>query len=169
MIFEAWYFILSLIKPIEFSKRMSYRPPYPDGAYQAYVFTADKKRLNLDYLYQLLCVPSRYSTGLPLERFALVIEHSLCFSIFHDQKQIGFARVISDKSEFASLWDLFIDEPYRHKGIGQAFLKYLFNHPELRGIFRWFLMTEDAHGLYQKFGFKTEIYNPYMMMKVNVI
>lgn len=148
---------------------MTYRAIYPDGSYEEYVFTADKKKLDLNYLYNLLCIPSRYSTGLPPERFALVIENSLCFSVFHNGKQIGFSRVISDKSEFASLWDVFIDEPYRHKGIGQALLKYIFNHPELRGIFRWFLMTEDAHGLYQKFEFKTEIYNPYIMMKVNPI
>ena len=146
---------------------MTFRVPYPDGDYQDYLFTADKKRLDLEYLYHLLCVPSRYSTGLPPERFALVIEHSFCFSVFYQSKQIGYSRVISDSSEFASLWDVFIDEPHRGKGVGQALLKYIFNHPQLRGIFRWFLMTEDAHGLYQKFDFKTEIYNPYIMMKVN--
>lgn len=148
---------------------MTFKAPYPDGTFGEYTFTADKKRIDLNYLFNLLCVPSRYSTGLPQERFALVIENSLCFSVFHEGKQIGFSRVISDKSEFASLWDVFIDEPYRHKGIGQALLKYIFNHPDLRGIFRWFLMTEDAHGLYQKFDFKTEIYNPYIMMKVNPV
>ena len=105
--------------------------------------------------------------GLPPERFPIVIEHSICFGVFLDEKQIGFARVITDQSEFASLWDLFIDEPYRRQGIGQSFLKFIFQHPNLRGIFRWFLMTEDAHGLYQKFGFKTETYNSYIMMKVN--
>ena len=148
---------------------MTFRPPYFDGSYREFVFTADKKRVDLTYLYQLLCIPSRYSTGLPPERFPLVIENSLCFSVFHQDKQIGFARVISDHSEFASLWDVFIDEPYRGKGIGQALLHYVFNHPALKGIFRWFLMTEDAHGLYQKFNFRTEVYNSYIMMKVNTI
>jgi GNAT superfamily N-acetyltransferase len=148
---------------------MTYKSIYPDGAFGDYIFTVDKKRLDLDYLYNLLCIPSRYSTGLPPERFPLVIENSLCFSVFYQSKQIGFSRVISDRSEFASLWDVFIDEPHRRKGVGQALLKYIFEHPQLRGIFRWFLMTEDAHGLYQKFDFKTEIYNPYIMMKVNVI
>ena len=147
---------------------MSFKPLYLEGLYLDYIFTAVKKRLDLDYLYQLLCVPSQYSTGLPPERFAVVIENSLCFSVFHNEKQVGFARVISDQSEFASLWDVFIDESHRKKGVGQALLKYIFDHPQLRGIFRWFLMTEDAHGLYQKFNFKTEIYNPYIMMKVNV-
>ena len=145
---------------------MSLRPTYAERAYLDYTFTADKKKLNLDYLYHLLCVPSRYSTGLPPERFPIVIENSLCFSVFHEGKQMGFSRVISDHSEFASLWDVFIDEPYRGQGVGQALLQYIFEHPQLRGIFRWFLMTEDAHGLYQKYGFKTESYNPYVMMKV---
>lgn len=148
---------------------MTFRPKYPDGHYGDYIFTADKQRLDLDYLYHLLCIPSRYSTGLPPERFSLIIENSICFSVFHEGKQMGYSRVISDHSEFASLWDVFIDEPHRGKGVGQALLKYIFNHPQLRGIFRWFLMTEDAHRLYQKFDFKTEIYNPYIMMKVNVI
>jgi GNAT superfamily N-acetyltransferase len=146
---------------------MTFKPDYPDGAYKDYTFTADKKRLDLAYLYQLLCIPSQYSTGLPPERLPLVIKNSLCFSVFYQNKQIGYSRVISDSSEFASLWDVFIDEPHRRRGVGQALLKYIFDHPQLRGIFRWFLMTEDAHGLYQKFNFKTEIYNPYIMMKVN--
>ena len=146
---------------------MTYRAPYPDGSFLEYSFTADKKRLDLDYLYNMLCIPSKYSTGLPPERLPTIIENSICFCVFHAGKQVGFARVITDKSEFASLWDVFIDESHRRHGVGQALLKYIFEHPDLKGIFRWFLMTEDAHGLYQKFDFKTEIYNPYIMMKVN--
>jgi GNAT superfamily N-acetyltransferase len=148
---------------------MTFRPIYSDAPFGEYVFTADKKKLDLEYLYNLLCVPSRYSTGLPPERFALIVENSFCFSVFHQGKQVGFSRVISDRSEFASLWDVFIDDAHRSKGVGKALLRYIFDHPELKGIFRWFLMTEDAHGLYQKFDFKTEIYNPYIMMKVNVM
>jgi GNAT superfamily N-acetyltransferase len=147
---------------------MAYRPVYPDiNLDDGFVLSATKKKLDLQYIYNLLCVPSRYSTGLPAERFALVLENSLCFSVFHEGKQIGFARVISDCTEFASLWDVFIDEPYRKQGLGKAMMKYILEHPRLRGIFRWFLMTEDAHGLYQKYGFKAEAYNPYVMMKVN--
>ncbi len=147
---------------------MSYRPNYSDITVGEYTLSATKKNLDLNYIYNLLCVPSKYSTGLPPERFHLIIENSLCFSVFYQGKQIGFTRVISDSTEFASVWDVFIDEPHRKKGLGKAMMKYMLDHPNLRGIFRWFLMTEDAHGLYQKFGFKTEAYNPYVMMKVNV-
>jgi GNAT superfamily N-acetyltransferase len=148
---------------------MTYKPVYPDLSVNEFVLSATKKKVDLDYVYNLLCVPSRYSTGLPVERFALVLENSICFSVFHAGKQIGFARVISDSTEFASLWDVFIDEPYRKQGLGKALMKYVLEHPRLRGIFRWFLMTEDAHGLYQKYGFKAEAYNPYVMMKVNAM
>lgn len=147
---------------------MTYQPIYPDFTFGDYTLSAIKKNLDLDYVYNLLCVPSRYSTGLPSERFPLVIENSVCFGVFYQNKQVGFARVITDFSEFASLWDVFIDDEHRGKGVGKTLMKFVLEHPRLKGIFRWFLMTEDAHGLYQKFGFKTEAYNPYVMMKVNV-
>jgi GNAT superfamily N-acetyltransferase len=133
---------------------MAYKTKYSDFNMGEFTFTATKKKLDLQYIYNMLCVPSRYSTGLPPERFALVVENSLCFGVFHKGKQVGFARVITDFTEFASVWDVFIDEAYRGKGLGKHMMKYLLEHPRLKGIFRWFLMTEDAHGLYQKYGFK---------------
>jgi GNAT superfamily N-acetyltransferase len=146
---------------------MTYKQEYADIDIGEYTLTACKKKCDLQYVYNLICLPSRYSTGLPPERFALVIENSVCFSVFHQGKQMAFARVITDFTEFASLWDVFVDEPHRGKGIGKAIMKYVLEHPRLKGIFRWFLMTEDAHGLYQKYGFKSEAYNPYVMMKVS--
>jgi GNAT superfamily N-acetyltransferase len=146
---------------------MTYRQTYPDAMFGEYTLTANKKTLDLQYIYNLLCTPSRYSMGLPAERFPHIIKNSVCFGVFHEGKQVAFSRVITDYSEFASLWDVFVDEEHRKKGIGKALMKYIFDHSYLQGIFRWFLMTEDAHGLYQKYGFKTEAYNPYVMMKVN--
>ena len=146
---------------------MAYKTKYLDLKVGDFTYTATKPKLDLDYIYNLLCVPSRYSTGLPPERFAMVLENSICFGVFDGDKQVGFARVITDFTEFASLWDVFIDEPYRRQGLGKTLMKYLLEHPRLKGIFRWFLMTEDAHTLYQKYGFKAEAYNPYVMMKVN--
>ncbi|HEX2549184.1 MAG TPA: GNAT family N-acetyltransferase [Gammaproteobacteria bacterium] len=146
---------------------MSFRRTYPDANFGEYTLSANKKNIDLQYVYNLLCTPSRYSTGLPAERFPFIIKNSVCFGVFYQGKQVGFSRVITDYSEFASLWDVFIDDEHRGKGVGKALMKYLFSHYSLQGIFRWFLMTEDAHGLYQKYGFKTEAYNPYVMMKVN--
>lgn len=131
-----------------------------------YTFSVDKKKLDLYYVYNLLCVPSQYSTGLPPERFPLVIKNSVCFAIYHKDKQVGFSRVVTDFTEFASLWDVFVDESHRGNGLAKRMIRYIFEHPNLRGVFRWFLMTENAHGLYRRFGFKTEMSNPWLMMKV---
>jgi len=145
---------------------MSWRKPAPPIVINNYTFTADKQTLDLQYVYNLLCIPSRYSTGLPPERFPLVIENSVCFQVRYADQQIGFARVVTDYTEFASLWDVYIDEPHRGRGLGKALMGYVLHHPHLKGVFRWFLMTEDAHSLYQKFGFRTETWNPYIMMRV---
>ncbi len=146
---------------------MSFKTPYPDKKIGEYCLTADKKKLDLHYVYQLMCTPSANSNGLPQERFPFVIQNSTCFSLLWRSQQVGFARVISDFTEFASIWDVFIDEPHRSKGLGRAMMAYLLEHPQLRGMFRWFLMTENAHGLYSKFGFRSEPYNPYVMMRVS--
>jgi GNAT superfamily N-acetyltransferase len=130
------------------------------------VIGARKSRLDLQYVYDLLCVPSRYSTGLPPERFPAIIENSVCFYIRHEDRQIGFARVVTDFTEFASLWDVIVDEEFRGQGLGRALMEYILSHPHLRGVFRWFLMTEDTHGLYQKFGFRSDAWNAYIMMRV---
>src|SRR5688572_13068951 len=76
------YFIHTLAQDAR--RDMTFRVPYLDVKFKDYLITADKTKLDLEYLYNLLCVPSRYSTGLPPERFPLVIQHSLCFSVYHD-------------------------------------------------------------------------------------
>ncbi len=69
--------------------------------------------------------------------------------------QIGYARVISDKTRFAYILDVFIDEKFRKKGIGQNLIKFIINHNDLKDVYQWLLITKDAHGVYSKQGFKT--------------
>jgi N-acetylglutamate synthase-like GNAT family acetyltransferase len=72
-----------------------------------------------------------------------------------DNLQIGFARVISDKTRFAYILDVIVDGTYRKLGIGQAMIKSILNHPDLKDVYQWLLITKDAHGVYQKVGFKS--------------
>lgn len=72
-----------------------------------------------------------------------------------DIEQIGYARVISDKTRFAYIVDVYVDENYRKKGIGQKLIKYILTHNELRDVYQWLLITKDAHGVYRKVGFET--------------
>lgn len=71
-----------------------------------------------------------------------------------DGTQIGYARVVSDKTRFAYILDVYIQENYRQKGIGQKILEYILAHEELKDVYQWMLITDDAHGLYGKFGFE---------------
>jgi ribosomal protein S18 acetylase RimI-like enzyme len=71
-----------------------------------------------------------------------------------DGLQIGYSRVISDKTRFAYILDVYVDERYRRKGIGQSMIRHILNHPELKDVYQWLLITQDAHGVYSKVGFK---------------
>ncbi|MGZ3787160.1 MAG: GNAT family N-acetyltransferase [Bacteriovorax sp.] len=81
------------------------------------------------------------------------IKNSLCFSLFVDQEQVAFLRVITDYSTFAYLCDVFVVKEHRGKGYSKKLLGALFHHPELLDV-KWLLRTKDAHTLYEKFGFE---------------
>lgn len=118
-----------------------------------YLISTDKEKLDLqvihDYLY--ICY---WAKGIPKEVVAKSIEHSLCFGVYQDREQVGFCRVITDYSTFMYLADVFILEEHRGKKLGVALINTVVNHPDLQGIRTWTLLTRDAHGLYEKFGFE---------------
>ncbi len=82
------------------------------------------------------------------------IENSLCFGVYDQGKQVGFARVVTDFATIAYIGDVFILENYRGRGLGKRLIKTIMNHPELRGLRLWLLGTKDAHDLYRKYGFQ---------------
>ena len=80
-------------------------------------------------------------------------------------KLVGFARVLTDYAVFAYLMDVFILEDFRKQGLGKQLMSAIMQHPDLQGLKRIMLATNDAHGLYEKFGFKpTEI--PEKLMEI---
>jgi GNAT superfamily N-acetyltransferase len=85
---------------------------------------------------------------------------TLVFGVFDEANhQIAYARVLSDKVRFCYLMDVIVDEKFRRQGIGQDLVKYILNYSELADVYTWTLRTADAHGVYEKFGFK-QIENP---------
>jgi len=90
------------------------------------------------------------------EQIGKSMEHSSCYGIYLDdeQKLVGFARVISDFATTYYLADVVIDQAYRHQGLGKALVSYIVSLPEYTGL-RGLLLTKDAHGLYEKYGFET--------------
>jgi GNAT superfamily N-acetyltransferase len=70
-----------------------------------------------------------------------------------DNKQVGYARVISDKTRFAYVLDVIVAPDYRKQGIGQTMMNFILDHPDLKDVYQWLLITKDAHGVYKKVGF----------------
>jgi len=96
---------------------------------------------------------SYWAKGITEQLVSQSIDNSLCFGAFSEGKQVAFARVITDKTSFAYLADVFVLEPFRGQGISKLLMREIMAHPDLQIIRRFMLCTADAHGLYQQFGF----------------
>ena len=123
-----------------------------------FIISTDKNKINIEYVHDFLS-HSYWSPGVPIETVTKAMNGSLCFGVYDNDKQIGYARMVTDTATFAYLADVFIDENYRGKGLGKWLVKTILAHPELQGLRRIMLATKDAHALYEQVGF-TPINNP---------
>ena len=120
--------------------------------------STDPDRLDIDAIHSLLS-RAYWAKGRTREVIARYVQFSLVFGVYDGQKQVGLARIVSDYTTFAWLCDVFIHEDYRGKGIGKWLMETILAHPDLQGLRRIMLATNDAHGLYAKYGF-TAMHNP---------
>ena len=118
-----------------------------------YTIATDSARVDIDVVHRYLSEESYWAQNIPLEVVARSIAHSLCFSVLHEENQIGFARVTSDRATVAYLGDVFILPSHRGKGLSKWLMECVSSHPALQGLRRWMLATSDAHGLYAQFRF----------------
>jgi GNAT superfamily N-acetyltransferase len=130
-----------------------------------YEISTDTHRLNVEVIHNFLAEESYWAPGIPLGIVERAIQHSLCFGVYHHTAQVGFARVVTDKSTFALLADLFILRAHRGKGLSKWLMRCVVGHEDLQGLRRLLLLTSDAHGLYRQFGFQ-ELGNPSRFMEV---
>ena len=117
--------------------------------------STDKKRLDVDMIHAFL-THSYWAMGRTREQVVRSIEKTVCFGVYINGKQIGFARVLTDEVVFAYLMDLFILEDYRSRGYARKLLNQILQHKDFLNVKKWFLGTRDAQGLYKKHGF-TEV------------
>lgn len=113
----------------------------------------DRNDVDLDVVHTFLSQEAYWSKNIPRAVVEKSIGNSYCFSAFFEEKQVGFARVVSDAATFAYLADVFVLPEFRGQGISKILMQSVQAHPELQGIRRWMLMTADAHRLYASFGF----------------
>jgi GNAT superfamily N-acetyltransferase len=116
--------------------------------------STDPARIDLRAVHDFL-TNSYWARGIPLETVQRSIENSLCFGIYHGDRQIGFARVITDRATFAYLADVFVLPDYRGHGLSKWLMECIIAHPDLQGLRRWMLATQDAHELYAQYGFSS--------------
>ena len=119
----------------------------------AFVISTDKQRLQLHAIQSFLVNDSYWARDRTEEQTKKAIENSFCFGVYLGERQIGFARVVSDCATFAYLGDVFIIEEFRGRGLSKWLMESILEHPDLQGLRRWVLATRDAHGLYEQFGF----------------
>lgn len=120
-----------------------------------FFITTDRDKINLALVHRFLSEQSGWAKGIPFSTVKRSIDHSLCFSGLLHNRQIAFARVITDRTTFANLVDVFVLPPYRGQGYGKRLIQAVLSHPDLQGLRRFTLATSDAHSLYARFGFAT--------------
>ena len=130
-----------------------------------YRITDRTEDLDLDRVHEFLR-GSYWAKGIPRETVERSVRHSLNFGLFHEERQIGFARVVSDRATFAYLADVFVLDIERGAGLGTWLVRTALEHPELQGLRRWLLATRDAHALYGRLGF-TPLADPAIIMTIH--
>lgn len=141
-----------------------------------YLISTNPSKLDLKIIHDFL-TKSYWAEGIPKEVVRRSIQNSLPFGVYHDGRQIGFARVISDFATYAYISDVFLLESYRGKDISKWLLKCILLHPELQGLRRWNLYTSNAGGFYIKMGFRKlkfperylEMYDPNVYKRKPVV
>jgi GNAT superfamily N-acetyltransferase len=118
----------------------------------SYTITTDNAKMDVDVIHRYLSAESYWAKGIPFEVVKKSIAGSLCFGIFYQGTQVGFARLVTDKATFAYLADVFVLQQHRGKGLSKWLMETIHAHPELQTLRRWVLGTKDAHTLYEQFG-----------------
>lgn len=119
-----------------------------------YTIDTDKSKLDVDLIQSFLTNDSYWAKERTIGQTVKAIENSICFGLFSETRLIGFARVVSDQATFAYIGDVFVIDEFRGRGLSKWLMETMLEHPDLQGLRRWILATQDAHGLYKQFGFE---------------
>jgi GNAT superfamily N-acetyltransferase len=130
-----------------------------------YRISNDRSLLDVALIHDYLSRESYWARGLPRGVLERAIANSLCFGMYESDRQIGFARVVTDAATFGYLADVFIIASHRGRGLGRRLMDGIMAHPDLQGLRRFMLATRDAHGLYRQFGFTAPMRPEVLMEK----
>ena len=129
-----------------------------------YRIVSSSENINSEEVLRLLKM-TYWANNRTIEQIEESMASSFCYGLFlaEEERLVGFARVISDLATTYYLCDVIIDPEYQHQGFGKALVSHIVSLPQYRKL-RGILLTKDAHGLYEKYGFETV--NDRAMVKV---
>ena len=130
----------------------------------SYRVSSDRAQLDVSLIHEYLSCESYWARHVPRAVIERAIANSICFGLYEAERQIGFARVVTDSATFGYLADVFIVASHRGRGLGRTLVAAVMAHPDLQGLRRFMLATRDAHGLYRQFGF-TAPKHPQVLME----
>lgn len=114
--------------------------------------STDPGELDVDMIHRFLSKESYWAVGISRAVLERALANSLCFGCYLDKLQVAFARVVTDQATFAHLKDVFVLPEFRGHGFGMQLMQAVMAYPDLRAV-TFTLHTDDAHALYEKFGF----------------
>ena len=128
----------------------------PDpNEHAGFVVTTDRARMDITAIHQFLATESHWALGTDIATVRRSIENSLSFAVLdRDQQVVAFGRVVSDKTTFAYITDVFVIRSHRGRGLAAMLVEAMLAHPDLQGLRQWALKSRDASGLYQRYGFE---------------
>jgi GNAT superfamily N-acetyltransferase len=141
--------------------------PYLTRSAGPYTVSDDPARLDIRAMHAYL-KRSYWSPEIPLETVERAARASLCIGAYDASgAQVGLARFVSDYATFAYVCDVYVLEEHRGRGLSKAMMAMASEHPKLQGLRRWTLVTLDAHGLYEQFGFRAIAHQERFMERID--
>ncbi|OGN92738.1 MAG: hypothetical protein A2Z71_06890 [Chloroflexi bacterium RBG_13_50_21] len=123
---------------------------------EKYSITTDKSKLDVGMIHHFLYTTAHWAVGRPMSIVRKSIENSICFGVYDEEQQVGFARIVTDGATVGWICDMFILPSNRSNGLGRWLVECMMEHPEIKGLRRILLNTRDAHDLYVKYaGFRS--------------
>ncbi|RZL33252.1 MAG: N-acetyltransferase [Pedobacter sp.] len=134
---------------------------------KSFIFSDDSNLVDVNAVHHYLSAESYWAKEIPFDLVKKSIKNSLCFGVYKDGKQVGFARWVTDRATFAYLCDVYILSDYRGLGLSKKLMSLMMFHPDLQGLRTYCLATLDAHQLYAQFGFKA-VKDPEKLMEIRI-
>ena len=116
--------------------------------------STDDDLLDVGLVHRWLSEDAYWSLGRSRETVERSLRHSVNLGAYEDGRQVGFLRIVTDRSTFAWVCDVYVDPAARGQSVGKLLMAEADQLLRSYGVRRALLATADAHGLYAQHGFE---------------